>query len=357
MVRRALSIAAAAMLFGVTACADRETVTDPEAAGNLTATADPIDSGDFLALTYNVHGAFEEVPGTIGDFVAAYREVIDRQRRISPLLNDYELAVVQENFVARLVLNFGFFKVRLLLVGPYTALERSALHQYRSGYQYPQAPPLPPPTDLDVSFSDGLVRFSQMHFAARDLLRESWGTCNGNDCFTRKGFSLARTQLPSIEPLTVDVYNLHMNAGDTENDFAARLDQARQLSEAIEEHSAGRAVIVAGDFNLNPFAANPEQAEHDRAILEELLQRNGLQDACTVLSCCDPNPGAPNACDATQVDRFLFRSSDFDQPQRVVLSPRSWVAKRRGTEFEGLSDHAAIVVRFAWQLFGTVGAP
>jgi hypothetical protein len=116
-------------------------------------------------------------------------------------------------------------------------------------------------------------------------------------------------------------------------------------------------VIVAGDFNLNPFAANPEQAEHDRAILEELLQRNGLQDACTVLSCCDPNPGAPNACDATQVDRFLFRSSDFDQPQRVVLSPRSWVAKRRGTEFEGLSDHAAIVVRFAWQLFGTVGAP
>lgn len=347
MTRTSPTLLLAAMaLLPLAGCADRET-TEP--AGGPAALAAAVAEGQVSALTYNVHGVFGTVPGNIADLLDAYREIVGRNRRISPLLNNYDLAVAQENFVARLTLEFGFFRIRILLAGPYHALARDAQHPYRSGYANPLPPPVPPPVDLDVAFSDGLVRFSRLAFDSRDLLREGWAVCNGNDCFTNKGFSMARTELPATGAV-VDVYNLHMNAGANEANLQARWDQARQLAEAIDRLSAGRAVIVAGDFNINPFADDPVQAGRDQEILDELLETTGLQDACTVLGCCEPTPGSPNSCDATQVDRFLFRSSDTNDGLQLILEPVFWNAKKEGSEFEGLSDHAAIETWFDWRL-------
>jgi hypothetical protein len=94
--------------------------------------------------------------------------------------------------------------------------------------------------------------------------------------------------------------------------------------------SAGRAVIVGGDFNLHT------DTEPDRSQYERLLAEAGLQDACTALSC--PSPG--------RIDKFAFRSGGG-----VTLAALSWrfetdvfVDEQGGP----LSDHDALAVRFAW---------
>jgi hypothetical protein len=54
------------------------------------------------------------------------------------------------------------------------------------------------------------------------VTRQRWENCHDSaaDCLSLKGFSFARTTLPS--GATVDVYNLHMEAGGDPEDDALR---------------------------------------------------------------------------------------------------------------------------------------
>ncbi len=353
-VRPHSSIAYAAWLavaVALAGCYDELPLEPPVAAGparGALASVALVESGEFRALTYNVHGIIDAVPGSIGEFITEYTAAISRMLDIGPLLNGYDHVAIQENFVARLTLDFGFVKLRIRLDGLYRGLDHQTAHPFRSGYQRPTPPSVPPPTDFDVAFSDGLVRFSNFSFAPQDYSRQTWFSCNGNDCFTNKGFTLARTRLPATTGFSVDIYNLHMNAGSSEADLEARWDQMVQLADVIASTSAGRAVIVAGDFNLNPFSTNPLRAGRDGEILEELLERTGLADACTAVSA--------DACDATLVDRFLYRPQTPNGETILELEPLAWVANGAGTPFDGLSDHKAIEVKFAWRVWGEMSS-
>ena len=127
----------------------------------------------------------------------------------------------------------------------------------------------------------------------------------------------------------MDVYNLHMDAGDAEDDQLARSEQVDQLIERILDYSDGRAVIVAGDTNLNI------DRELDEIALQRLMAETGLQDVCRYLE-----------CGVESIDRILFRSG-----AGIDIAPISWWIPEEFVDDNGddLSDHKPVAAEFEWE--------
>jgi len=247
--------------------------------------------GNFSLLTYNVAGLPEGLSSSTPSV---------NMPLIGKLLNRYDLALVQEDFA-------------------YGRELRSAIaHQYTT------------PAFLRVdrtTLGDGLSQFSRSPFMG--LLRETWRDCNGIfgaffDCLAPKGFTFARHVLG--RGTTVDVYNVHLDAGYSDADAQARRSQLAQLWEAIERLSRGRAVIVAGDTNLEASEAS---------VFGAFLNKAKLVDVCQKLGCAEP----------WRIDRVMFRSA-----AAVRLSARSWRTDKSFTDQAGkpLSDHVPVIVDFDW---------
>lgn len=253
---------------------------------------DSRDEGLFKVLTYNVAG--------LPHFVS--RSKPDRYMPIiSQLLNRYELALVQEDF---------FY---------HSDLGSSARHPYRT---------TPISINLRLGLGDGLNLFSWSAFSNFD--RQRWAACNGrfsagSDCLTDKGFTRSEHRL--APGLTLHVYNVHLDAGIDAADDRARAAQVEQLLDALARYSTGRAVIVAGDFNIGAGS---------ELLTQRMLGGASLTDACRSLACADPY----------RIDRIMFRSSselelsalDFDVDESFVTR-----------EGKHLSDHEAIGAKFRWR--------
>ncbi len=260
-----------------------------------------------MLLTYNVAGLPEGLSGSNPEANAP---------RVGELIDAYDLVVLQEDF--------GFYSDTI-----------------EAGTTHPSVSPLHPGPDevnpldrQEALVGDGLRRYSRFPFL--DHRRQPWTTCFGGvdtsdggaaDCLGLKGYSVASTELgPGV---VVDVYNLHVEAGNTDADLrAAELDLV-ELADAIGTQSAGRAVIVAGDWNLHPDRA-PEAA-----LLDDFRLATGLVDACEVVDC---------GADGNEIDRVMFRAA-----ADVELSPVSHSFARAmfvDDEGEPLSDHDPLVVEF-----------
>lgn len=249
-------------------------------------------SGLVRVLTYNVAG----LPG----FLSASRPATNHPL-VSPLLNHYHLVFAQEDFAY------------------HEELVASARHLYRML-------PLPP---VDTLFGDGLCGLSVFPLERAQRIR--WSGCHGylgysSDCFGEKGFSVARARLS--HHVTVDIYNVHAEAGDSEDDVQTRRRGFQQLAAYIERHSESGPIIVAGDTNLET------RVEYDRATFHRFMDATNLSDACDTLGCARPS-----------VDRVMFRGSD-----RLALEARTYRADPRFVDQDGrdLSDHQAIAVELAW---------
>jgi endonuclease/exonuclease/phosphatase family metal-dependent hydrolase len=123
-------------------------------------------------------------------------------------------------------------------------------------------------TSGNVPLGSGLNTLSRYNWNAFD--RVTWDQCfiNEADCLTPKGFTFMRLELAS--GVEVDLYNLHADAGDEEGDKDARRGDDMQLLAYINAHSAGRAVVIAGDMN-------DRYTESGRSI--DVLINAGFQDA------------------------------------------------------------------------------
>jgi endonuclease/exonuclease/phosphatase family metal-dependent hydrolase len=153
--------------------------------------------------------------------------------------------------------------------------------------------------------------------------------CNGylgaaNDCLGNKGFLMARLALPNGAEL--DVWNTHLDAGRSEEDHAARVAQLDRLAAAIEHHSAGRALLVGGDFNLE------WDDPRDRALLESFCDRLGLAIAAQT---------PPDGWES-HLDYLLLRSGD---PVHVDRTAGGKDEKMLHDASTALSDHPALFVR------------
>jgi hypothetical protein len=275
-------------------------------------------SGEFTALTYNVAGLPEPLSGS---------EPATNTPLISPLLNDYDLVLVQEDWVDPVppAEGFDFYHDDLIA---------EVDHEHVST---PAPPPLgSDPRRPEALVADGLNRMSRFPFG--EITREMWAGCFGSldtsdggaaDCPSQKGFSVARTELaPGVD---VDVYNLHAEAGSTPRDLELSAADYEQLAEFVNDFSAGRAVIVGGDFNLHT------DEEPDRSVFDTLLGAADLTDVCDVVDC---------GTDVDEIDKFVFRSGGG-----VELEPKDHGFERekfRRADGEPLSDHDALAVTFAW---------
>jgi hypothetical protein len=275
-----------------------------------------LPSGSFSALTYNVAGLPE---GISGSHPSRFTQII------SPRLNAYELVLVQESWQEP-----DPYPPELLGLHVYhQILAADADHPYKSE-------PLPLPLNKDSErpsaiVSDGLNRFSRFPFET--VVRQRWVECDNSaaDCLSLKGFSVARTEL--APRVTVDIYNLHMEAGGTANDDRLRRDDVLALVDFIHTYSDRRAVIVGGDFNLHI------EDEPDGTTFQMLLDGAALTDVCTELGCPEPD----------RIDKFLYRSGGA-----ITLTATSWSnedAKFRSDEGEPLSDHDPVAVTFDWSVF------
>lgn len=384
----ALLGALVAGLAGPSAAATLDTVsaTAPGQAG-------PQRRGTVEALSYNVEGLPEAVSGS---------DPATNAPLISPLLNDYDLVLLQEDWgdptrpeqdgplgpVADLELLPPLFYHHLVVA--------DAEHPHRTE-------PAPHPVGTDhrralvgpTLMADGLNRLAAHPFEALPLedgqepydntvdeqvTRVMWRQCHGDltmvaaeealratgakneleergvlgdrglvddgsaDCGAQKGFSVARTQLaPGVE---VDVYNLHGDAGSHANDLEARTDNFDQLADFIVEHSEDRAVILGGDTNLK-FTSDEreERREREWELWAEFRQRTGLTDVCLLLDC----PLEELVERGTKVhDKFAVRSG-----AGVELTPTDVVYEReKFTDDEGepLSDHDPMRVVLEWRI-------
>jgi endonuclease/exonuclease/phosphatase family metal-dependent hydrolase len=281
----------------------------------LTEGCPPLLEGELLALSYNVAGLPAELSGSEPDVNTPL---------IAPLLNGYDLVVLQESWKTPEPNPLAPTRVY------HEILEAGSLHPFRS-----LSAPLPLGTDPlrpAALVSDGLNQFAIFPFD--DVVRERWSTCHASaaDCLALKGFAMARTTLaPGV---TVDVYDLHMEAGSDPEDETARDAGVTQLSSFIQAMSAGRPVIVGGDFNLHT------DEEPDGTQYQRLLTETGLADVCAELACAEPG----------RIDKFAFRSGG-----NVTLEALSWRFETDvfvRDDLEPLSDHDALAVRFGWTVTG-----
>jgi hypothetical protein len=249
--------------------------------------------GRFTLLTYNVAGLPQMLsPSTPRTNIPL----------VSPLLNLYDVALVQEDF------------------SYHRELVRRAEHPYRSTPMRPHA-----------FVGDGLSQFSRLAFAAVHRVR--WDRCNGyvsssTDCLADKGFSFS--ELHVAPGAVVHLYNLHADAGSGKRDIRTRAMNFGQLADYIRRRSRGHAVIVAGDTNLRTFQRG------DAQILNHFLEDLGLRDVHRSFVRVAEEP----------IDRVMIKSS-----AELALESLGWWEDRRFVDANGdpLSDHPAIGVVLEWR--------
>ncbi len=280
----------------------------------------------FLALTYNVAGLPAALSGS---------EPHINSPLISPLLNDYDLVLLQEDWVDPVppIPNVDFH---------HDDIVGDALHPFRS---VPGRPPLGTDTRRPSALvADGLNRLSDTPFGP--IRRRMWPGCFGGadqsdggagDCLSQKGFSMARHRLAS--GVEVDIYNLHAEAGGTVTDQSLQVQDYDALADFIELHSVGRAIIVGGDTNLHTDQTHPDASgSADFDIWSDFQARTGIADVCAVVAC---------GGDEHVIDKFAFRSGGG-----VTLTPLSHAFQDdvfiRESDSEPLSDHRALAVEFQW---------
>jgi hypothetical protein len=275
-------------------------------------------SGTFSALTYNVAGLPEGLSGSNPSV---------NMPLISPLLNDYDLVVVQEDWVdpEPPLAGIDFFHDDLI---------SQVTHPYLST---PATPPLGSTPDRpEALVADGLNRMSQFPFT--EVIRVRWRNCFGGidtsdggagDCLSLKGFSVARTTIaPQVE---IDVYNLHAEAGSTALDNQFRAEDFEDLAAFVNEYSAGRPIILGGDTNLH--GSDPI----DQPVWDAFQEATGITDVCKVVEC---------GADVDSIDRFATRDG-----AGITIEPLTHKFEREKFErFDGqpLSDHDALAVTFEW---------
>jgi len=257
-------------------------------------------SGELRVLTYNVAGLPD-------DFSTLHPS--RNMGMIGQRFAGYDLVLVQEDFA-------------------YGAALRQALPLPHQSAPFDRA--------SRFDFGDGLSQFASWDFS--ELQRVAWHACHGIidsylDCLTPKGFSVSRQTLaPGV---SIDVYNVHLDAGGSPGDRAAREAQVEQLSLAIERGSAGSAVLLAGDTNIR---------SGQRGLLQRFEQRTGLTDVCNALHCAEPQ----------RIDRIFVRDSSL-----LHWSARSWSIDQHFVDAEGqpLSDHLAVAAELAWSTSDAPATP
>jgi endonuclease/exonuclease/phosphatase family metal-dependent hydrolase len=253
-------------------------------------------AAEFDLLSYNVHGLPSWIAGDAPEL---------RTPEIARLAEPYDVVLIQEDWSYHDLLAAGT---------THDTVERG------NGSRFAIAEWLP------LFGGSGLTLLARTDVTGSD--HGHYSACSGwlggaNDCLATKGWLRVRLRFGSHE---VDLYNTHLDAGESDEDRAARRVQLDELAAAIEAKSADVPVVLAGDFNLRH--ANVE----DRALLDRLLERTGLQDS-----------GARGPDPTRHLDYILYRGAATSRLEAISADEASEFERSDGTP---LSDHPALKARF-----------
>jgi endonuclease/exonuclease/phosphatase family metal-dependent hydrolase len=260
------------------------------------AAAEPVE---IRVLSYNTHGLAAWIAGDDPE---------TRFPRIGALAGGYDVALLQEDFAHH-------ERLRGSVVHPVIA--RGNESRFSGSWPCP------------FCRGSGLTLLARWEGALVSLANVAYETCSGwldraNDCFATKGFQHARLRLPGGALL--DFVNTHLDAGRAAEDREARRAQISRLRDHLAREAAGRALVLAGDLNLD--AAVPE----DAALRDALVADLGLVDS-------GARPAA--GTDWERVDYIYVRSGE--ELRVEVLAAGEDRAFRH--EAEPLSDHPALFAR------------
>ena len=287
----------------------------------VSAYAEPAPTeGELRLISYNIAGL--PIPKLINKTRSPLQDAKEIGRQIGAA--GYDLLAVQEDFAS-------YGQIKGMLDAPYFS--------YHKG---------------NVPAGDGLDFFSQ--YPIYNVNRVSWAKRWGGfsfgaaDEYTPKGFSHAVMELaPGVY---IDIYNVHANASgrkgiptDQESPGGRhRKAQFGQLSDYIKANSAGRAVIVFGDFNTYLRRAVD-------GLDEALITPCSLKDSWAELyngGITTYTGGAWADEGDTQRDRILFRGSDT--VTLTALTAES--TDRTDADGRSLSDHASWAATLKYELTG-----
>lgn len=189
--------------------------------------------GEFSVVSFNIKGFPTRLDG------------ID-DNKVRQLVNEYmenkgyDIIAIQENWVRNNALAGALKDVRRVNDQTFYTPEFPYISDHYQGG--------------NLSYGDGLSTVSKFPFVARQY-HEEYRDCDGYywqlfedsskspDCETEKGFTF--TKIHINKDFVVHFYNTHMDTSGG----SVKQSQYNQLRDHIKNHSAGKAVIVTGDFN------------------------------------------------------------------------------------------------------------
>lgn len=331
--RHLLFITTVSTLALIAGCSSDSEGASPATSERRASAGKDTASGEFTVLTYNVAGLPAEI---------SKENPKEHLPLISPLLDEYDIVLTQEDFDW-----WGPVAAAYDFVHYHERLRADATHPHKTARH-----PGPEAVGLDLTerdaplIGDGQGIMSRFEFD--DEVRVPWSGCFGGfdtsdggaaDCLAMKGFAVVTMTLaPGIE---VDVYTLHIEAGGTPKDQELQAQDVDELVAFINDHSAGRAVILGGDTNLHTDSDHPDASgDADTELWARLLADTGLNDACAITKCTD----------TARIDKIAARSSDaVDLEVTELESPADRFVDANGDD---LSDHQPVVASFSWSAAG-----
>jgi endonuclease/exonuclease/phosphatase family metal-dependent hydrolase len=270
--------------------------------------------GSFTILSYNVGGLPEIISSS---------KPSKYTKQISPKLNDYDIINVQEDF------------------GYNDDLTSQLKLPFRTKFTG------------NVPFGNGLMTFSKfpLYMTSNEKWKDTHGFIeDGADEMIPKGFCYSSVE---IKPgYFIDIYNIHTDADTDEQSMAARRSNMAQLSEYIDNISAGKAVIVFGDTNSRYTRKGDD-------FYELLLKPRGLKDAWiqNVMDGVIPPIGDSLMVNdlgekGEVVDKIFFRSGKNVQINASTF--KLLLTEFTDSEGNQLSDHYPITSRIDYKLLDNI---
>lgn len=204
------------------------------------ADAPEAEGGTLKLINLNVDGL--PIPAA---FSEEHRDPLAMSKKIPPVLNAYQADIIatQEDF------NFHPIHKKNIDM-PYKTLHSGV-----------------------IPFGDGLNYFSKypIYNVHREAWEETYGVLDSyGDQLTPKGFLCASMEI--ADGVVIDVYDIHADAGDDEDDIAARVAEYRQLFRYMDAYSKDHAVIITGDTNARFL-------QLESCLQELFIEERGFKEA------------------------------------------------------------------------------
>ena len=168
-------------------------------------------------LNFNIHGF-------------GGKKIVKKVNRIVDKIKNFDIIFIQENWVHQKLFNNKLLNHYLI------SSNKKNKTIYNSGLT------------VGIHNDYNVIDYEEM------LFKECNGIIfNGSDCLASKGVIYTRI---NKDDRYLDIYNTHLDSGNSKCDKKIRAKQLRFLINYISDKSKNNSVIICGDFNIN-YRNNP----------------------------------------------------------------------------------------------------